>query len=86
LRGKRRAASLKRRPSWLTRLPDDGRKVFVQVIGDRWPEDLRYTGQVIAGPWFGVLDVPSFAQGWASRAEVGEFIYVSGHTRLERVR
>jgi len=56
------------------------------VIGDRWPEDLRYTGQVIAGPWFGVLDVPSFAQGWASRAEVGEFIYVSGHTRLERVR
>jgi len=84
-------ARLKRRPSWwlklakwLKSLPDDGRKVFVQVVGDRWPEDLKEMGRVIDGPWFD--EPPPYAAEWGSRAEVGDFLYVSGHTRIERVR
>lgn len=73
----------KRRPSWLTSLPDDGRKVFIQVVGDRWPEDRGYAGRVIDGPWF---DAPPFETEWASQAEVGDSLYVSGHTRLQRIR
>ena len=83
-------ARSKRRPSWwlklakwLKSLPDDGRKVFVQVVGDRWPEDRRDTGRVIDGPWF---DAPPFRNDWASQAEVGDSLYVSGHTRLQRIR
>jgi hypothetical protein len=61
----------------------DGRKLFVQVVGDRWPEDRRYAGDLVEGPW---LDEPHYVpEEWARQAQVGDSYYVSGHTRVQRI-
>lgn len=61
----------------------DGRRLFVQVVGTRWPEGREHAGDLVDGPWF---DSPPFEPEWGKRAEVGGLSgYVSGHTRLQRI-
>jgi len=61
----------------------DDRKLFVQVVGTRWPEGREYAGDLVDGPW---LDAPPFVEeDWASQAQVGDSYYVSGHTRVQRI-
>ena len=67
----------------LAKAQREHRKLFVHVHGDRFPEDRRYAGTLYDEPFFD--EPPYVPKDWASRAQVGDRYYVSGHTCIERI-